>query len=149
MAEPSPEAGGLESASADLRANAGDLDLLLHRLVEKLQGIPGFDPVVTYRQGRLRRILGDIPYVNDLYSTSRPISAIRVGAGGDEYLLEAKHSAISCRIERRRPTGSVTPSDVSFSSWIAQLIAAVESQSRAANEALAALENLIVYDRPE
>jgi hypothetical protein len=148
-ADSSPGVGGLDAASAELQASGGDLDLLLHRLVEKLKAVPGLEPVVSYRHGRLRRLLGDLPYVNDLHARSQPVSAIHVRAGAEDYLLDAKATSISCRIEKHSATGTVTTQPVTFSRWITDLIAAVEERSRVASESIAALETLIVYDRPE
>jgi hypothetical protein len=148
-AESSPGVGGFDAASADLQANSGDLDILLHRLVEKLEAVPGLDTVVSYRQGRWRRLLGDLPYINDLHARSQPVSAIEVHAGAVEYLLDAGPSSVSCRIMKRSATGTVTTQPVTFSQWINELIATVGERSRAAWESIAALQSLIIYDRPE
>lgn len=148
-ADSSPGAGGLDSASADLQARAGDLDLLLHRLVEKLRGVPDLNMVVSYRHGRLRRLLGDLPYVNDLHTRSQPISAIQVHVGASDYLLEATSTSISCRIVGHPASNATTQQPVAFSRWIGDLIATVAEHNQATQESVASLESLILYDRPE
>jgi len=110
--------------------------------------VPGLDPVVTYRRSRWRRLVGDIPYVNDLHSGSQPIEGIHVAVGAADYRLAAAASSITCRVETTGPAGAATSTVLPFARWIADMTSAVAERSRMAHESLAALENLIVYDRP-
>lgn len=141
----SPES--LDVSAASLRAETEHLDLLLHSLVDKLRAVPGLEPVITYRRSRLRRIVGDVPYVNDLHRKSSPIEAIRVTVGGSAFELSATTSSITCSVVGRGPGTERGQVATSFSEWITQLMAAIDERNRLAADSLSALQDLIVYDR--
>ena len=106
------EPDGLDAAAAALAANGSDLDLLVHRLAEKLAAVPGLDPVVTYRQPRWRRLLGDLPSVNDLHRRSHPIARLAVRVGTSDDVLETTRSSLSCRVDGRSASGGRTSQGV-------------------------------------
>lgn len=135
---------GLDASGASLRADSAHLDLLLHSLVDKLRAVPGLELGISYRRSLFRRILGDLPYVNDLHRTSSPIESIRVTVGGSIFDLSATDSSITCSVSSR---ANRTPTVMSFSAWIKQLMAAVDERNRIATDSLAALQDLIVFDR--
>ena len=140
-------AGGLDAAAASLRADVDQLDVLLRSLVDKLRAIPGLSPAVTYRRSRLRRILGDLPYVNDLYRRSSPIERISVTVADRAFELGATTSSITCSIESRAPSAARSVTVVSFSEWIKELMATIDERNRLAADSMAALQHLIVFDQ--
>ena len=56
----------LDSSAAMVRAESDQLDATLHALVRRLSSVPGLMMTVSHRHGRLRRLIGDLPYINDL-----------------------------------------------------------------------------------
>ena len=86
----------LESSSALVRSESDHLDATLHALVGRLSSVPGLRLNVTYRHGRLRRLIGDLPYINDLHRSSDPVQDIVVELGPDSYWLHSERASIRC-----------------------------------------------------
>jgi hypothetical protein len=143
----SSRAFGLDGSSAMVRAEADQLDARLRAFVQRLSFVPGLEMSVSYRHGKLRQLLGDLPYVNDL---NRPTGAIRrvvVAVGPDSYWLDAKADSIACG---RTPI-SARPQDVgevlTFSSWARALFREIASDNVANHDSLVALRQLVEHDR--
>lgn len=66
----------LEVSAAWLRSESGTLVPLLDASADRLSAVPGLQVVVTRRRGRLRRLLGDLPYLNDLHRRTAPVDTI-------------------------------------------------------------------------
>jgi hypothetical protein len=144
---PAPSAASgpasLDAAAASLRADAGELDLLLRTLADKLGAVPGIETSVRHRRPRWRRLLGDLPYVNDLARRSGPIESVRVEVGGTTYQLAVRDLTIACTVTGPGGTPALRP----FDAWLDELQAAIDQRARLSQESLAALQQLIVYDR--
>jgi len=137
----------LETGAAMLRFDLEDLDALLHALVERLSSVPGLNIAVDYRHGRFRRLLGDIPYVNDLHRPSDPIRRIAVTIGTGEYWVQSTDGSLRCGIDRLTlQRGSATDA-LSFAAWADLLLEEIINQNHISNESAVALRNLIEGER--
>jgi hypothetical protein len=148
-AQGNPPAVNLDSAASSLQADAANLDFLLHSLADKLAAVPGLELKIKYRQSWLSRLVGDLPYVNDLHSKSGPIERLQVRIGPSTFWLDASRSSISCGTESSSATSGQVGHPQSFSEWIKGVIATIDQQSKVTQESLQALQDLIVSDRTE
>lgn len=130
-----------------LRSESADADAMLRSLADRLGAIPGLVVSVTRRRGKVRRLIGDLPYVDDLPRRAGPIEKIVVTVGGvDHWVLSVDGSL-------RFGTGTlVLGSDRahnagSFATWADGLLDAVVRQGRADHDALVGLRALIEQDR--
>ena len=139
--------GDLETSAAMLRFDLADVDALLHALVERLSSVPGLKIVVSYRNGRLRRLIGDIPYVNDLHRSSDPIRRMAVTVGSGEYWVESKDGALACGVDTLTLQRGPATDPVPFPAWADLLLDEIVSQNHISHESAVALRNLIEGER--
>jgi len=138
---------GLDSSSAMLRAEAEHLDAMLQALVWRLSSVPGLQMTVSRRHGRLRRLVGDLPYVNDLHRRTDPISAIAVTVGSSAYSLHTDAGAIRCERRSSPSEGGPAPEQLPFSVWAPALFDRIAQQNYINHESLVALRHLVEQDR--
>jgi len=129
----------LETSAAWLRFDWEDVDALLHALVERLSSVPGLKIVVNYRNGRLRRLIGDIPYVNDLHRSSDPIRRMAVTVGVSEYWVESKDGALACGVDTLSLQKGPATEPLPFSGWADLLLREIVSQNHMSHESAVAL----------
>ncbi len=143
---PSP-AAEFEESAAMLRAEATDADAMLHSLADRLEAVPGLTVVVTHRHGRVRRLIGDIPYVNDLHRRTDPIDRIVVTVGPLDYWVAPVDGSI--RGGTGAPARGPGPVDrtAPFAEWADRLFDAIVRQNHANHQSLVALRTLIEQDR--
>lgn len=144
---PTSSDGGVDLSAAMVRAESGHLDATLHALVRRLSSVPGLKMVVSYRHGRLRRLIGDLPYVNDLHRRSDPIEKVVVTVGPGSYWLEAEHSSIRCGREVTSIERGSVREELSFSVWARDLFDELAEQNFVNHESMVALRHLIEQDR--
>src|SRR5205807_304143 len=94
--EPTSATASFDSSAAMVRSEADHLDATLHALVTRLSSVPGLHLSVSYRHGRLRRFLGDLPYINDLNRRTGPVQRIAVAVGSQSYWLHRDLGWIQC-----------------------------------------------------
>jgi hypothetical protein len=137
-------AAGLDASAALLRAESAHLDATLHALARQLAAVPGLALAVSHRQGRLRRLLGDLPYLNDLHRARAAIETLALRAGAHSYTLRAAHGSLTCTREQLSPEGARgAREELPFTQWAAALFADIEHQNLANHEALRTLRELI------
>jgi hypothetical protein len=145
---PRPSAASeFEESAARLRVEAADADALLHALVDRLDAVPGLTVTVTYRHGRVRRLIGDIPYVNDLHRRTDPIDRIVVTLGPVDYWVTAADGSVRCGADDRSAVRPGSGDDLPFGAWAERLFDDIVTQNHANQESLAALRALIEHDR--
>ncbi len=142
-----PVPADFDSSAALVRIDVEDLDALLHALVERLSSVPGLKIVVTYRNGRLRQLIGDIPYVNDLHRSSDPIRRMAVTVATSEYWVESTGGTLTCGIDTVTLQRLPTPDPLSFPVWADRLFHEVVRQNHISHESAVALRNLIEGER--
>jgi hypothetical protein len=136
-------ATALECGSAMVRAEADHLDVLVDALVDSLSSVPGLEIRVTYRHGRLRTLLGDLPYVNDLGRGTGPTRKLAVTVGRSRYLLEVESCAIKCSVvDASGDEDALTVRD-----WAKSLTDEIERHNRFNYESITALRNLVELGR--
>ncbi|MBV8432564.1 MAG: hypothetical protein JO244_15475, partial [Solirubrobacterales bacterium] len=110
-------ARGLDATSAMVRAEADHLEATLQALVARLGSVPGLSLSVSYRHGRLRRFLGDLPYINDLTRKTGPLQRLVIGVGEHTYVLHRHLGAIRCSRQRRPAQPGHHVEELSFGTW--------------------------------
>jgi len=137
----------LETSAAMLRFAVDDLDALLHALVERLGSVPGLKIEVDYGNGRVRRLIGDIPYLNDLHRTSDPINRMVVAIGVRSYWVESARGVLACGVDTRTAQWGLASNPLRFSAWADLLLGEIVSQNRVSHDSAEALRQLIEGDR--
>lgn len=72
---------GFDSSSAMVRAEAEHLEATLGALVARLSSVPGLKLSVYPHPGVLRKLLGDLPYINEMTRRKGQIQRIVVAIG--------------------------------------------------------------------
>src|SRR5271167_1672940 len=134
---------GLDHSAAMLRAESDHLDATLRALATRLSAVPGLKLTVTARQGLLRRLLGDLPYLNDLSHRRAPIHKIVVQVGPTTYRLGADHGSITCGWELAPGEPGESRSEVSFAAWATTLFDDIAAQNLVNHESMVALRRLV------
>lgn len=138
---------GLDESSAMLRAEAAQLDARLRALVQMMSSVPGLELSVSYRQGKIRSLLGDLPYLNDVNRPARPIQRIATAVGGYVYWLNAKPGSITCGRDPISPRPECVSEMLTFSIWARALFDEVVSDNVANHDSMVALRRLVEHDR--
>jgi hypothetical protein len=140
-------ASGLDTSAALVRAEADHLDATLHALVTRLGSVPGLKLSVSYRRGRLRRFLGDLPYINDLNRRSGPIQRITVRTNGLTYWLHRDGNVFRCGRGPTIPQAAPADQELTFSEWAPALFEQIAQQNLINHDSLVALRQLVEHDR--
>jgi hypothetical protein len=96
----------------------------------------------------LRRLIGDLPYLNGRRGSSAPIQRVSVALGPRTYLLAVAPGSIRCWIEGTsldRPGGPAE--QLPFRDWATRLLGEVAEQNLVNYSSLVALRHLVVHDR--
>jgi hypothetical protein len=133
----------LDTSAALVRAESDHLDATLHALATRLSSVPGLKVTVTYRQGKLRRLLGDLPYINDLNRRTGPIHKLVVAIGPSSYWVDAGHGSIRCG----RDEQGLVSEELAFSAWATALFDEIVKQNLINYESMVALRRLVEQDR--
>jgi len=137
----------LDSSAAMVRAESDHLDATLHALVKRLSSVLGLNMVVSHRHGRLRRLIGDLPYVNDLHRRTDPIEKLVVEVGVCSYWLRADQGAIHCGREMTTIESGQVLEQLSFWDWATALFDDIARQNFVNHDSLVALRHLVERDR--
>jgi hypothetical protein len=140
---------GLDFSSAMVRAESDHVDATLHALVKRLSSVPGLTMTVSYRHGKLRRLIGDLPYINDLHRRTDPVHKIVVAVGPCSYWLNSDHGSIKCGREITSVERGQVKEELSFSVWATTLFDEIAQQNFVNHESMAALRHLVEQDRVE
>jgi hypothetical protein len=138
---------GLDLSAAMVRAESGHLDATLHALVNRLSSVPGLRMRVSQRHGRLRRLIGDLPYINDLHRRSDPIQEIVVVVDPNSYWLHADHGSITCGRDFSSTELGEVKEELSFSAWATALFDQIAQQNLVNHDSILALRHLVEQDR--
>jgi hypothetical protein len=138
-----PLGKSLDSTAALVRGESDHLDTNLEALVDRLSAVPALDISVRRRHGRLRRLLGDLPYLNDLQRRTAPIDRLAVSAGSCAYWLESEPGRIRCWTE----SSGGASEELSFAAWATKLVGEIAQQNLVNHASLVALRHLVVHDQ--
>lgn len=130
-----------------VRAESNHLDATLHALVRRLSSVPGLTMTVSHRHGRLRRLIGDLPYINDLHRWSDPIREIDLAVGTSTYWLRSEHSAIRCGRAATSVERGEVKEELSFSIWANALFDDIARQNFVNHKSMVALRHLVEQDQ--
>lgn len=134
-------------SSAMVRAESDHLDATLNALVTRLASVPGLALTVSHRQGRLRRLIGDLPYINDLHRSGDPVREVVVAVGPCSYWLHSDHGAIRCGTEVTSLERGQVKEELAFSAWATALFDEIARQNLVNHDSLVALRRLVEQDR--
>jgi hypothetical protein len=142
---PTDAGASLDHSSVMLRTESDYLPTTLRALVARLDSVPSLNVRVAYRHGRIRRLIGDLPYINDLHRRSDPIASILVTVGPHSYWLQSDQGSIRCGRSQlhRGEAGDALP----FSAWTEALFEAIAEQNLVNHDSMAALRQLIEQDQ--
>ena len=138
---------GFDESSAMVRAEADHLDARLRALVQRLSAVPGLEISVSYRHGKVRTLLGDLPYVNDVNRPTGSIRRIAIAVGPYVYWLNAKPGSIACGRDPIPVQSERVGEMLTFSSWAGELFEEIARHNVANHDSLVALRQLVEHDR--
>ena len=138
-------AAGLDSTAAMLRAESEHLESTLRALITRLSSVPGLEMTVSYRLGKIRKLVGDLPYVNDLSRRTGPIEKLVVAVGPTSYWLHSDRGSISCGREVDIEPGRTTEG-LPFSIWASSLFDDIARQNLVNHSSMVALRQLVEHD---
>jgi hypothetical protein len=144
---PMDTGASLDASSAMVRAESDHLDATLHALVRRLSSVPGLTMTVSHRHGRLRRLIGDLPYINDLHRWADPIDKVNVAVGPSTYWLQSEDGSIRCGKELTSVERGVEKEELSFPVWASALFDEIARQNFVNHESMVALRHLVEQDR--
>ena len=144
----------LDSSSAMVRAESEYLDATLHALVARLSSVPGLKiavspglkTAVSRRHGRLRRLIGDLPYINDLHRRTDPVHKIVVEVGPCTHWLHSDYGSIKCGRELTSIERGQVKEELSFTVWATELFDEIARQNLVNHESIVALRHLVEQD---
>lgn len=144
---PASTGAGLDLSAAMVRAESHNLDAMLHALISRLESVPGLEMRVAYHQGKLRRLIGDLPYINDLHRSSDPVKEVVVTVGSRRYWLRSRQGSITCGTEASSIERREARDELSFSAWATALFGEISQQNLVNHGSLVALSRLVEQDR--
>jgi hypothetical protein len=137
---------GLDSTAAMLRAESEHVESTLGALVTRLSSVPGLETVVSYRHGKVRKLVGDLPYINDLNRRSGPIEKLVVAVGRRSYWLDCDRSSIRCGRKASSIEPGQTNEELPFSIWARSLFDDIAQQNLVSHSSMVALRHLVEHD---
>jgi hypothetical protein len=137
----------LDSTAALVRAESAQLDATLEALVSRLAAVPGVQITVRRRHGWLRRLVGDLPYLNGLHRRDDPIHKLTVTLGSRAYWLEADRSSIRCWTEVSSTDRGLVTEQLRFEAWATALFDEIARENLVNYASLVALRQLVVHDQ--
>jgi hypothetical protein len=129
------------------RRESVDHDGFIDALIERLSSVPGLQMVVKTHKGRVRRAIGDIPYLNDMHKPSDPIRSLTVTVGTSEYWVEPTSGTPWCGIDTVTLTRGRTSETFELAPWTDLLLEDVIRNKHLDPESAAALRSLIRGER--
>ena len=138
---------GDSTLTDQLNDTAVDHDAFIYALADRLSAVPGLPVVVEYHRGRIRKAVGDIPYVNDLHRSSDPIRSLTVTVDTVEYWAKPGTGPVRCGIDTVTMRRGRTSEVVDLPAWMDLLLEDVIRHNHLDPESGTALRTLIHGDR--
>lgn len=123
------DAFDLDLAAATLRANAGDVAILLRLLAEQLGDALGGRLTIERAGGLLRRPGG--------------IRALTVAVGDDDLRAEVHDGALRCTVAHSSAGIRIRSEPVSPDEWLRRLLSALQAEAAHSDATRAALERIV------
>lgn len=130
-----------------IRRESVDQDGFIEALIERLSSVSGLQMVVKHPKGRIRKAIGDLPYVNDMHRSSAPISRLTVTVDSIEYWVEPTSGPPWCGIDSVTLAGGRTSAIFELATWTDLLLEDVIRHKHLDPESATALRNLIRGER--
>ena len=123
----------LDLLASSLRADAGDVKILLKVLVERLSGALGDRLQVVRAGGRL-------------FKKSDDIAKVSVNLGADQLEAAVNGSALDCVIARTSGGIRIRSEKVTMDAWLRRLLGALREEAASSEATRAALESIVIGD---
>ncbi len=136
----------LDTTAAMVRAESDHLEATLRALVTRLSSVPGLNLTVSYKHGRLRRLLGDLPYINDLNRRTGPIRKIVVDVGAHSFWLQSEGGSLRCGREPGSAGAGQMNEELPFTIWAKALFDDIARQNLVNHDSMVALRRLVEHD---
>ncbi len=120
----------LDLAAASLRADGGDVQVLVSVLVDKLRDALGARLEVERSGGRFRR--------------PAAVRAVRVTLGNDAYELTLDGPSPTCAVGHVSAGIRIRTEQVDLDTWLARLLAALRDEAGRSQDVRQALEQLVI-----
>ncbi len=133
----------LDATSAMVRAESEHLDATLHVLVQRLSSVPGLKITDSHRHGWFRRLLGDLPYINDPHRERDPVQKIAIALGPSTYWLHSRKDSIRCGVDIASAERPPARQELTFAVWATKLFDEIAQENLVNHESLAALRQLV------
>jgi hypothetical protein len=124
----------LDLATAALRADSGDVRILLKALSDQLSGALGDRLKLLRSGGRLRR--------------SESIEGIEIALGNDVFSASLSGSSLACSIARLSGGIKIRSEQVGVDEWITRLVVALQEEAVHSQATRVALENIVIKGHP-
>ncbi len=120
----------LELAAASLRADQGDVRILLKVLVDQLGGALGDGLVVRRSGGRFRK--------------SDDVEALHVTLAEDQFDAEVDGTSLRCSIAHSSGGIRIRSEKVDMDTWLARLLAGLHTEAAGSQAVRQALERIVI-----
>jgi hypothetical protein len=120
----------LDLATAALRADSGDVRILLKVLSQQLSEALGDRLVVRRAGGRFRK--------------SESIEALAIDLGSDQFSASLKGSSLTCSISHASGGIRIRSEQVEVDEWIGRLLRALREEAAHSQATRAALESIVI-----
>jgi hypothetical protein len=124
-----------------------DYDGFVDALIERLSSVPGLQLVVNSHKGRVRKLIGDVPYLNDMHRSSDPIRTLRVTVETAEYWVEPSSGSPFCGIDTVTTARGRSSEIFELATWTDLLLEDVIRYKHLDPESAVALRNLVHGER--
>ena len=93
------------------------------------------------------KLVGDLPYINDLNRRRGPVQAIVITLGAYSYWLRSDGGSIRCGRDVASPQPGLADEELTFSVWAKTLFDEIARRNVLNHDSLVALRQLLEHDR--
>lgn len=119
----------LDMLASSLRADSGDVGVLLRALVTRLSGALG-ERLQVVRAGRLRK--------------SDEVRRLSIRLGDEQFDAEVRDGAVECTVGRSSGGIRIRSSRVGIDEWLVRLLGALRAEAETTQATRLALESLVI-----
>ncbi len=120
----------LDLATAALRADSGDVQILLKVLSQQLSEALGDRLAVRRAGGRFRK--------------SESIEGLAIDLGNDQYSASLQGSSLTCSVSHASGGIRIRSEQIDVDEWIGRLLRALQEEAAHSQATRAALENIVI-----
>ncbi len=130
----------LNEVSISIETNLNQIDLFLRTLINQLKGSKAIVDA-HYVPGIVKKIVGDIPYLNHIHSHSAKLNSVEINTGEMVFKIAIKPGTGSIACSVASLDGKQDEEDLQ--NWIKQLLDSLVKKAEITNSARSDLEELV------